>query len=223
MKKKKKEEKQWWDKGDTCWWGRECKQQMFKGRLSCDWLKMWRKYTHAYRTTLCRVWHEWLLKRRVEKSRVVIWRRGAALVRLPVTGRDGRPAVTETWDIAAKVRHVVVPALSEGKPPYRTHTKKQIQSHHLTAATHWLNLLKSFPSLRLKIAPGAFETNMSALLFATNNLTRKIERNATIRLNSKIWNLSDPAALEGQITLALTVIIVFKQKHWLLVTMGGQV
>lgn len=154
-------------------------------------------FVHAYRTTLCRVWHEWLLKRRVEKSRVVVWRRGAALVRLPVTGRDGRPAVTEAWDIAAKVRHLVVPALSEGKQPYhthtRTHTKKQIQSHHFTAATHWLKLLlKSFPSLRLKKALGAFETNMSALPFATNNLTRKSERNGEIRLNSKIWNLGDP-------------------------------
>lgn len=198
----KKEEKQWWDKGSIYWWGRDCKQQMFKGRLGCDWLKMlWRKYTHAYRTTLCRVWHEWLLKRRVEKSRVVVWWRGAALVRLPVTGRDGRPAVTETWGIAAKVRHLVVPALSEGKQPYHTHThtrtKKQIQSHHLTAVTHWLNLLKSFPSLRITIALKAFETNMSALLFATNNQTRKIERNAKIRLNSNIWNLSDPAALQG--------------------------
>lgn len=58
-----------------------------------------------------------MLERGVEKSRVVVWRRRAILVRLPITGQDRRLVVTETCDVIAQERHLVVPALREGKEP----------------------------------------------------------------------------------------------------------
>lgn len=63
-----------------------------------------------------RVSQEQMLEGGVEKSRAVVWRRGAALVRLPVTWQDGRLAVTESRDVIAQERHLVVPTL-EGKEP----------------------------------------------------------------------------------------------------------
>lgn len=54
-----------------------------------------------------------MLEGGVEKSRVVVRRRRAALVRFPITRRERRLAVTETGDVIAQERHLVVPALSE--------------------------------------------------------------------------------------------------------------
>lgn len=65
-----------------------------------------------------------MLERGVQKSRVVVRRRGAALVRLPITRQDGRLVVTETCDVIAQERHLVVPALSEGKEPKHEKTCK---------------------------------------------------------------------------------------------------
>lgn len=58
-----------------------------------------------------------MLEGGVQKSRVVVWRRGAALVRRPIRRQDGRLVATETADVIAEERHLVVPALSERKKP----------------------------------------------------------------------------------------------------------
>ena len=58
-----------------------------------------------------------MLEGGVQKSRVVVRRRGAALVRRPIRRQDGRLVATETADVIAEERHRVVPALSERKKP----------------------------------------------------------------------------------------------------------
>lgn len=64
-------------------------------------------------------------ERRVEEGRVVVRRRGAPLVRIPVTRQDGRPVAMETFGITARAGHLV--ALSEGEEPEnRKHTNTTI-------------------------------------------------------------------------------------------------
>lgn len=60
-----------------------------------------------------------MLEGGVEEGRVVVRRRGAALVRLPVARQDRRLVVTETWDVTAQEGHLVVPTL-EAKEPKHT-------------------------------------------------------------------------------------------------------
>lgn len=70
-----------------------------------------------------------MLEGGVEKGRVVIWRRRAILVGLPITRQDGWLVVMEPRDVVAQERLPVVPALCERKEPkYKKNI--QIQSHY---------------------------------------------------------------------------------------------
>lgn len=64
-----------------------------------------------------------VLERGVEESRVVVRRRRAALVRLPVTWGDGRLGAAQACGVTAQERRLVVPALGEGEEPGHTHTR----------------------------------------------------------------------------------------------------
>lgn len=68
-----------------------------------------------------------MLEGGVEKRRVVVRRRGAVLVGLPVTRQDRRLIVTETCDVIAPERRLVVPTLSEGKEPKQTRKTRKIR------------------------------------------------------------------------------------------------
>lgn len=85
------------------------------------------KQKKIYIYTLCevvkRVRQEHMLEGRVEESRVVVRRRRAVLVRLPITWQDRRVVVTETCGVTAQERCLFVPTLSEGKEP--EHNKKK--------------------------------------------------------------------------------------------------
>lgn len=57
-----------------------------------------------------------MLEGGVEEGRVVVWRRGAALVRLPITRQDGGLVVMETGDVIAQEGHLVVSAFKGEEP-----------------------------------------------------------------------------------------------------------
>lgn len=72
-----------------------------------------------------RVIQEVMLEGGVEKNRVVVRRRGAVLVRLPITWQDRWVVVTETCDVTAHEGQLIIPAFSEGKEPKREKKEKK--------------------------------------------------------------------------------------------------
>lgn len=96
-----------------------------------------------------------MLERGVEKSRVVVWRRRAILVRLPITGQDRRLVVTETCDVIAQERHVVVPALREGEEPL-THKKTNILIQSLVGGESKVSEIRCHHLLSFTFLPPLF-------------------------------------------------------------------
>lgn len=62
----------------------------------------------------------WMLKGGVEEGWVIVWRRGASLVRLPVTWQDRGVIFTEACNVTAQEGHLGVSTLGEGEEPKQT-------------------------------------------------------------------------------------------------------